>query len=94
MFCTAFAPWAMSPNDLDARRQHLINLMKAAADTGIMIFAQPSSFVYRWSVPNERDRRGLIRIVVLPGFAKVTDEHARDLGGRTQELMAPVIGTL
>lgn len=68
--------------------------MKAAADTGIMIFAQPSSFVYRWTVPSERDHRGLRRIVVLPGFAKVADEHARDLGERAQELVAPVIGSL
>ena len=93
-FCTAFAPWATSSNDLHARRQHLINLMKAAADTGIIIFAQPSNFVYRWKLPSDRDREGVIRIVVLPGFAKVTDEHARDLGSRVQELVAPTIGTL
>ena len=93
-FCTAFAPWAASSNDSHPRRQHLINLMKAAADTGIVIFAQPSNFAYRWTLPSGRDREGVIRIVVLPGFAKVTDEHARDLGSRAQELVAPTVGVL
>jgi hypothetical protein len=94
MFCAAFAPWAMRPNDLEVCQQHLANLMKVAADIGIMIFAQPSSFAYRWTVPSERDYKGLTRIVVLPGFTKVRDEEARDLGGRAQELVAPVVGTL
>jgi hypothetical protein len=94
IFCSAFTPWATSLNDLEARRRNLIEIMKSAADTGIMIFSQPSSFTYRWAVPSERDRRGLNRIVVVPGFAKVSDEHARDLPGRGQELVAPVIATL
>ena len=86
----------MNPNASDARRQHLIDLMKAAAETGIVIFAQPSTFAYRWTVPSEREhhRKGLVRIVVLPGFAKVADEHARELSARAQELAAPVMGSL
>jgi hypothetical protein len=81
-------------NDRESRRRNLIEIMKSASDTGIMIFSQPSGFSYRWAVPSERDRNGLIRIVVVPGFAKVSDEHARNLQGRGQELVAPVIGTL
>ena len=46
-------PWATRPNDLEVR-QHLVNIMKAAAEIGIMIFAQRSSFEYHWAVPNER----------------------------------------
>ena len=94
LFCSAFAPWAINPNDLEARRQHLTNIMKSAADTGILIFSQPSRFAYRWTVPSDRDRRGLNRIVVLPGFAKVSDERARDLPGQGQELVSPIFGTL
>jgi hypothetical protein len=94
LFCSAFAPWAINPNDLEARRSHLINIMKSAADTGILIFSQPSRFAYRWTVPSERDRRGLIWIVILPGFVKASDERARDLPGQGQELVAPVVGTL
>jgi hypothetical protein len=94
LFCSAFAPWAINPNDLEARRQHLINIMKSAADTGILIFSQPSRFAFRWTVPSERDRKGLNRIVVLPGLVKVSDERAKDLPGQGQELVAPVVGTL
>jgi hypothetical protein len=94
LFCSAFTPWALNPNDLETRRQHLINIMKFAADTGILIFSQYSRFAYRWTVPGDRDRRGLDRIVVLPGFVKVSDERARDLPGQGQELVSPVLGTL
>jgi hypothetical protein len=94
LFCSAFAPWAINPKDLETRRQHLINIMKAAADTGILIFSQRSRFTFRWTVPSEKDRRGLTRIVVLPGFVKMSDERAKDLSGQGQELVAPVVGTL
>jgi hypothetical protein len=90
LFHSAFEPWATNPKDLKARR-HLIDVMKSAADTGILIFSQPSKFVFRWIGPSERDGR---RIVVFPGFFKVSDERAKDLPGQGQELVAPVVGTL
>jgi hypothetical protein len=93
MFRAAFAPWATRPNDLEVY-QDLVGLMKEAAEAGILIFAQYSSFEYRWAVPNERDNKGLTRIVVLPAFIKVKDEQARALGGRARELVPPVVETL
>jgi hypothetical protein len=94
LFCLAFAPWQTNPKDLEARRRHLIDVMKSAADTGILIFSQLSRYEFRWTVPSERDRRGLPRIVVLPGFVKLSDERAKDLPGQGQELVAPAVGTL
>ena len=85
----------MGEPSVDRRRQHLINIMKAAADTGILIFSQPSNFAYRWTAPADRDRKGASnRVVVSPGLVKLTDEHGNDLGARGQELLAPVVENL
>lgn len=95
VFCAAWTPWAMGEPSVDRRRQHLINIMKAAADTGILIFSQPSSFAYRWTAPAERDRKGAnTRVVVSPGFIKITDEQGKDLGARGQTLLEPAVETL
>jgi hypothetical protein len=68
--------------------------MKLAANTGILIFSQPRRFAFRWPIISERDRNGLIQIVVLPGFVKMSDERAEGSPGQGQEMVPPVVRTL
>lgn len=58
------------------RRQNVAEIFKSAADVGILIFSQPSSFTYQWGT--SQDNRGGV-VVVTPAFLKVSDENARVL---------------
>jgi hypothetical protein len=74
-FCTSFSLWANPRYNNAARHQHLVEIMKAAAETGIVVFSQPTTFAYLWVVPTSARYSG-VRFVVTPGFAKVADENA------------------
>jgi hypothetical protein len=76
-FCDTFSPWASSSQSDATRTQNLIEIMRSASEAGILIFAQPSTFKYRWSLPSEA--RGKRSTVVTPAFVKVTDNNARPL---------------
>ena len=82
VFCGAFAPWAIGSrrDTYGPRHQNLIEVMKAASDTGILLFAQPSTFTYRWTAPSTggtgRGAGAGGRIVVTPALVKVADENA------------------
>jgi hypothetical protein len=76
-FCKAFSPLASRSDDGAARGQNLVEVMKSAADTGILIFSQPSTFKYRWSVP--ADARSSPKVVVTPAFVKVADDNGQPL---------------
>jgi hypothetical protein len=75
-FTNAFSPWASDTYSAAARRQNAAEIFKSAADVGILIFSQPSSFTYQWSSSQE-NRSGVI--VVTPAFWKVADENAMPL---------------
>ena len=72
-FSNAFAPWASTTYSDSARRQNVADIFKSAADVGILIFSQASSFTYHWSTT--QDNRGRV-VVVTPAFLKVADENA------------------
>jgi hypothetical protein len=76
-FTSAFAPWASSTYSDAARRQNVADIFKSAADVGILIFSQPSSFVYQWNATAQDNRAGVV--VVTPAFLKVADENANPL---------------
>jgi hypothetical protein len=78
IFCTSFSLWANPRYNNSARHQHLTEIMKAAAETGILVFSQPATFAYLWVVPTSA-RNNDVRFVVTPGFAKIADEKAQVL---------------
>lgn len=105
IICRTFEPWVMLPGTFEARHVNLVNIMKSAVDTGILLFSQPSTFVFRWvAPPSQGDRRRgkptttteqrqNPRVVVLPGLVKVRDADSREL--RTPlELVSPVVGSI
>jgi hypothetical protein len=73
-FNDAFTPWARSAYSDSARRQNVAEIFKSAADVGILIFSQPSSFAYQWHAAKEN--RSGSSLVVTPAFLKVADENA------------------
>jgi len=92
---TTFQPWAQPKQSPDVRRGHLLNIMKSASETGVLLFRQPSSFRYEWEVREGRSGGGGggLRIVVLPGFVKVRNESAKVLD-RPQELIEQTVASL
>lgn len=75
-FTNAFSPWASSASTDSVRCQNVADIFKSAADVGILIFSQASSFTYQWNTPQD-NRSGVV--VVTPAFLKVTDENAKVL---------------
>jgi hypothetical protein len=80
----------MTRENFQSRRDNLVNIMKAAAETGMLLFSQPSSFKWRWSTPESKS--GRVRIVLLPGLEKVRDENANEV--RPVELLRAVTGVV
>lgn len=97
-FSAAFATWAKPRQTERDRVQNLVEIMRNAAQVGILIFSQASDFEYIWSAASDgrshsrtqsrsRDNRA---VVVTPGFVKVTDEKARPLASG-QVIVPPVV---
>ena len=80
----------MTRDNFQARRDNLVNIMKAAAETGMLLFSQPSSFKWHWSTPGSKS--GRVRVVLLPGLEKVRDENANEV--RPVELLRAVTGVV
>lgn len=76
-FSGAFAPWLSPDYSREDRRRNLTAIMRNAAETGISIFAQPSTFRYEWSLRQGKARDG--NIVVTPAFLKIGDEGGHPL---------------
>jgi hypothetical protein len=76
-FCNAFSPWASENNKGAVRAENLAQIMRDAADTGVLIFSQPATFRFLWDLSKDGQRRG--RVVVTPAFVKVTGDDARAL---------------
>jgi hypothetical protein len=89
--CRTFEPWAMSRDNFASRRDNMINIMKAASETGVLLFSQPSTFRWRWNAPGSKN--GRVRVVLLPGLDKTRDENANELQ-RPLELLKPVQGVV
>lgn len=80
--CNAFRPWASHGQSDEARFNNLVEIMRGAADVGIVIFAQPASYSYRWrTAENGKSSNGRVgrTIVVLPAFVKITDDAGNRL---------------
>jgi hypothetical protein len=74
-FNTAFAPYS-DPHYSDADRlSHLKSVVRAAAELGAWLFAQPCSFEFRWTslvTP-------LNQVIILPAVVKVGDEQGHPI---------------
>lgn len=83
-FSNAFEPWASNGYSDSTRRQNVAEIFKSAAEVGILIFSQPSTFTYQWNTTTTTagEHRGgpsgggAATIVVTPAFLKVADENA------------------
>lgn len=75
-FTSTFAPYSDAHFAESDRLDHLASVLRAAADLGVWLFAQPCSFGFRWS---PRSGPAADRIAVFPAVVKVGDELGRRL---------------
>jgi hypothetical protein len=68
----AFAPWDIPGRSITTRNESLRRILQLASDAGLMLFAQPSTFVFDWS-----SRQG--NVTVTPALVKRLDEAAEPL---------------
>ena len=72
----AFAPWRNSKYKDEDQMRSLSAIWRSAAELGVWIFSQPSSFQFQW--PEQRDLR-THQITVTPALIKTTDEKGHAL---------------
>jgi len=72
----AFSPWVKTSKDPAVRARHLTAILKSAADKGILLFSQPSTFEFYWGPSNDL---GNHQLVVTPALLKVADEKGQSL---------------
>ena len=58
------------------RSRSLLAIIEGAADLGVWLFAQPSTFEFHWPKHSEAERG---RLAVLPACVKTTDERGQGL---------------
>lgn len=75
-FTSAFAQYSDAHFAESDRLDHLASVLRAAADLGVWLFAQPCSFGFRWS---PRSGSAADRVAVFPAVVKVGDELGRRL---------------
>jgi hypothetical protein len=68
----AFAPWDIPGRSITNRNESLRRILQLASDAGLMLFAQPSTFVFDWS-----SRQGTV--TVTPALVKRLGEAAEPL---------------
>lgn len=68
----AFTPWDIPGRSITTRNESLRRILQLASDAGLMLFAQPSTFVFDWS-----SRQGTV--TVTPALVKRLDEAAEPL---------------
>jgi hypothetical protein len=78
-FCVAFEPWALKETSSKTRYSSLVEIMRGAATGGFLLFSQRATYKFDWDLKDKKDKKVSNSVVVLPGFAKVTDDEARPL---------------
>lgn len=68
----AFSPWEKYNRSTGNRSEGLRSILQAANEAGVLLFAQPSTFVFDWST-----RDGTI--TVFPSLVKRLDELGNPL---------------
>ena len=72
----AFSPWQIAGKNRSDRMESLRRILFQAADAGIMLFAQPSTFTFDWL---NRDRSDGRNVVVSPALIERLDETGEAL---------------
>ena len=85
-FVTAFSTYASPQHQRAERVRHLTEVMLAAAELGVWLFAQPCEFRFVW----DSSAVGGEHIVVLPAVTKVSDERGNPLLV-AQDVVKPVL---
>jgi hypothetical protein len=75
-FCSAFELWSSREKRSNAKYTNLVEIMRGAADGGLLLFSQRATYACDWELKDSSVKNG---VVVLPGFAKITDDEARPL---------------
>lgn len=68
----AFSPWEKQNRSIDNRKESLRGILQSASEAGVLLFAQPSTFVFEWSTREST-------LTVSPAVIKRLDEFARPL---------------
>ena len=72
----AFSPWDLPGKSNANRIESLRKILYQASDAGIVLFTQPSTFMFDWS---SKDRGQDRTVVITPAFVKRLDEFAEPL---------------
>ncbi|PGH23947.1 hypothetical protein AJ80_02009 [Polytolypa hystricis UAMH7299] len=87
-FTSAFSVYANPQHHRSERIQHLTDVMQAAANLGVWLFAQPCEFDYVWDSPTVGDNR----IAISPAVVKVSDEQGQSLPAAQNIVETVLIG--
>jgi hypothetical protein len=58
----AFAPWEARDSDPQKRHEHLISLLHKAARVGVLLFTQPSTFLFDWTSSQKATSTSAIQV--------------------------------
>jgi hypothetical protein len=75
-FSRAFRPWINSRYSDSDRVHNLTEIMKSAAEQGVWLFSQPSTFKFHWGNPEEV---GGGAVLTSPALWKIGDERGQGL---------------
>lgn len=73
----AFAPWEARESAGQKRHEHLISLFHKAARVGVLIFSQPSTFLFDWEPSHKA--KSTMAIQVWPRLLRTTNAIAESL---------------
>lgn len=83
----AFSPWEKLGKSRSDLLASLRQILHSGADAGILLFAQPSTFSFDWTVPLNAQARA---VTITPAFVKTYDEKGQPLRP-VQVLVEPMI---
>lgn len=68
-------PWQADVKNDEALKQHELSVISRASELGALIHSQSSAYEFDWDDGGRIDGPRTGRLVVLPGFCKITDER-------------------
>ena len=90
-FSTAFKPWQSNSHNDEKRTANLAEVLQNAAETGIKLFSQASSFEFDWR--GETSDPGANRVTVSPAVLKVQDNQGKQIS-RAQVMVQKEVAKL
>ncbi|CAK1354066.1 unnamed protein product [Cercospora beticola] len=72
---SAYSPWEISGKSSDKRRESLRGILQQVSDAGILLFTQPSTFLFDWSTPAQSDSR---TVAISPALLRENEGSARE----------------